>query len=65
MPCWLADESMTIGDTNWNNCVPIPLAVSGVVTLSAITENSERLVIRGTGVKSVSRRELRYVEESP
>jgi hypothetical protein len=65
MPCWLADGSLTIGDTNWNNCVPIPLAASGVVTLSAITENSERLVIRGTGVKSVSRRELRYVEECP
>jgi hypothetical protein len=65
MPCWLADGSITIGDTNWNNCVPIPLAASGMVTLYAITENSERLVIRGTGVESVSRRELRYVEESP
>jgi hypothetical protein len=65
MPCWLADGSLTIGDTNWNNCVPIPLAASGVVTLSAITENSERLVIRGSGVETVSRGEFRYVEECP
>jgi hypothetical protein len=65
MPCWLSDGALTIGEANWDNCVPLPLADSRTVTFSAITEHGERLVIHGAGVETVSHGEFRYVEECP
>jgi hypothetical protein len=65
MPCWLADGNLTIGETTWGGCIPFPLAARGSLTFSAVTENSERLIIHGTGLETVSRGEFRYLQEGP
>ena len=65
LPCWLADGTLVVGEATWDNTIPLPLAAVGDVFLSAITANSEHLVVRGEGIKAVPRGEPTYVEESP
>jgi hypothetical protein len=62
-PCWLSDGALSIGKTCWDNCFPLPVAASGAVTLSAMTEHGERLVIFGRGVETISHLGLQYVEQ--
>ena len=64
-PSDLSDGSFSVGEVRWDNTIPLPLAVSGVVSLTAMTVRGERLVIRGTGASVVTRGELRYLEEFP
>ena len=65
MPCWLADGSLTIDGTHWDNVIPLPLTASDALTFSAVTENSENLLIVGNGAVTVSHGELRFVELLP
>ena len=65
LPCGLADGALALGETCWDNVIPMPLAFSGAVSLSAITCGGELLVVRGSGVTVVPRGEPRHVERFP
>lgn len=65
IPCGLSERTLSVGEIHWDNGIPLPLAVSGEVSLTAITCQNERLVVRGTGASAVTLGALRYVEEFP
>jgi hypothetical protein len=64
-PVNLSDGSFSIGEVRWDNVIPLPLVVSGTVSLSAVTCFGEFLTVRGTGASSMTRGELQYLEEFP
>jgi hypothetical protein len=64
-PVDLSDGSFAVGEVRWDNLVPLPLAVSGTVSLAAVTCRGELLAVRGTGASAVTRGESRYLEEFP
>lgn len=65
LPIALSDGSFWVGGVLWDNTIPLPLAVLGAVTLTAVTSRGERLAVRGAGASVVTRGELRYVEVYP
>jgi hypothetical protein len=64
-PVDLNDGSFSVGETRWENFIPLPLAVSGIVSLAVVTCRGELLVARGAGASAVTRGELRYLEDFP
>jgi hypothetical protein len=64
-PVNLSDGSFSDGEVRWDNSIPLPLAVWGTVSLTAVTCRGEILAVRGTGASSVARGDARYVEEFP
>jgi hypothetical protein len=64
-PVDLSDGSFSVGEVRWDNSIPLPLTVSGTVSLAAVTCRGEFLAVRGTGATAVTRGELRYLEEFP
>ena len=67
LPCDLSGGSFSVGEVHWDNSIPLPLAVSGEVALTVVTDRGETLVVRGTGASVVTRGDLRYrkLAESP
>lgn len=64
-PVDLSEGSFSVGEVRCDNSIPLPLAVSGAVSLVAVTCRGELLAVRGTGASTVTRGELRYLEEFP
>jgi hypothetical protein len=66
LPCWLSDGALSVGDKAWENAIPLPLdGRIGPVSLRAVTEHGEPVVVRGAGIEVVPRGEPRFVEEVP
>jgi putative acetyltransferase len=65
LPSRLSDGDLSIGEQRWENGIPLPLAASGDVLFSAVTENGENLVIRATGAEAFPCGKMRYVEPFP
>ncbi|MDG3004808.1 hypothetical protein [Paludisphaera mucosa] len=64
-PVDLSDGSFSVGEVLWDNSIPLPLAVTGAVTLTAVTCGGEFLTVRGTGASTVMHGESRYFEQFP
>ena len=64
-PVDLSDGSFSDGEVRWDNSIPLPLAVCGAVSLTAVTCHGEILAVRGTGASALTRGDARYVEEFP
>lgn len=64
-PVALSDGSFSDGEVRWDNSIPLPLAVCGTVSLTAVTGRGEILAVRGTGASARTRGDARYVEELP
>lgn len=62
-PVNLHGGSIFIGEVRWDNSLPLPLAVSDAVSLTAVTCRGELLAVRCTGASAVTCGELRYIEE--
>ena len=63
LPAGFSDGMFSVGGRLEENVIPLPLAVSGEVLFSALTDCVERLVVRGSGASIVPRGGLRFVEE--
>jgi hypothetical protein len=63
IPCWLADGTLSAGETSWDNCIPLPLDVSGATVFEAVTENGEKIVISGVGAEALLKGDALYFEE--
>ena len=64
-PVNLSDGSFSVGEVRFDNAIPLPLAVTGAVSLVAVTFGGELLAVHGTGARAVMRGELGYLEEFP
>jgi hypothetical protein len=64
-PVNLSDGSFSVGEVRWENSIPLPLAVSGHVSLVAVPCRGEMLAVRGTGASTGTRGEPRHLEEFP
>ena len=64
-PDSLSDGSFSVGEVRGDNSIPLPLAASGAVALTAVTSRGELLAVRGTGASALARGEARYLEEFP
>jgi len=62
LPLEIADSSLVVAGVTFENHVPFPVPI-GAATLTLLLEGGERLVIRGSAIVSVPRREPQYVEE--
>jgi hypothetical protein len=65
MPQQLADGSLLVDDEVFENAIPLPLELRGVIRFSAMSLNRERLVIQGTRATAVPVGEARFVEQFP
>jgi hypothetical protein len=65
LPAELSDGAFAAGEARWDNAIPLPLGVEGAVSLTALTNQGERLAVRGTGAAVVMCGESRYIEEFP
>jgi hypothetical protein len=65
LPCVLSDGALSVNGEDWDNAIPLPLEVSGAVSLSLTTSSGESLVVRGSGAEVVPRGEPRYIEPFP
>src|SRR5262245_15156901 len=65
LPVNLSEASVSDGQVRWDNTTPLPLAVSGTVSLTAVTCRGEHLAVRGMRASTVTRGEPRYLEEFP
>jgi hypothetical protein len=65
LPCDLLDGSLSSRGTIWNNCVALPLEVSGAVTLRLVTCDGEHLAAHGNGVAGRPHGKSQYVEPFP
>lgn len=65
LPCTLSDGAFSIGESSWENGIPLPLEATGSVSLSAVTEDGDSLAIHGLGAEAVLHGEPRYLEHFP
>jgi hypothetical protein len=65
LPRALTGGALSVGGTAWDNLIPLPLAVSGAVSLSVATSDGEPVLVRGSGVEVVPRDEPKYMEPFP
>lgn len=65
MPCVLSDGTLTIGEIQWNNCIPLPVQGVGNVELILKIMWGGEVSFTGKRIFSVLVGEPRYVEEFP
>ena len=65
LPRALAGGALSAGGASWDNLIPLPLAVTGPISLSMATSKGEPVLIRGSGAEVVPRGEPRYIERFP
>src|SRR5436190_89572 len=65
MPQQLDVGSLSVGSEVFENAVPFPFDMPGVIRFSARSLIGERLVIQGTRVRVVQVGDARYVEQFP
>ena len=65
LPAELSDGAFAAGEARWDNAIPLPLGFEGAVSLTAVTNQGERLAVRGTGATVVACGNPRYIEPFP
>jgi hypothetical protein len=65
LPDDLMEGALSVGEVRWDSVMPLPLAASGQVTLTAVTSRGQLLSVRGVGISAVVRGVARCIEGFP
>ncbi|MHC5537270.1 hypothetical protein ACYOEI_03425 [Singulisphaera rosea] len=65
LPVELVDGSLSVDEVRRDHSIPLPLIASGMVSFTAETFRGDRLIVNGTGARSLPSGEPRYVENFP